>query len=111
VTDEHRRLVACPNQTLVVVDDLLYTEAGRLLCALADLLDVSVLARPLGSRDGEATLVELVRVVLPAAGGQPGAVNQDQWDLAVVGLRGCHVFLLVRFAGETTLYRRPSGAL
>ena len=43
-------------ERVVVVDDLLQTEAGELVGVLAELLDVAVLARPLRRADGEAAL-------------------------------------------------------
>jgi len=54
-----------------VVDDLGQAETGELLGVLAELLDVAVLARPLGSGDREAALLEVVGEALPAACGEP----------------------------------------
>ena len=44
------------SSSLVVADDLLHTETGRLLRGFAQLLDVTLLTRPLWCRHGEAAL-------------------------------------------------------
>ena len=54
VADQHRRLVELADQRLVVVDDLAQAEARELVGVVAQLLDVAVLARPLGRRDARS---------------------------------------------------------
>ena len=84
----------------VVVDDLLQAEAGELVRVLAELLDVAVLARPLGRGDGEAALAEVVLEALPAARRQPRAVDQQQRDLIAVAAGVDTVGLLSVDAGD-----------
>src|SRR5581483_3245137 len=50
VPDQYRRLLKLADQGRVVVDDLLHAEAGRRVGALAQLLDIAMLARPLRRR-------------------------------------------------------------
>src|SRR3954451_18654221 len=76
--DQHRRLIEFANQTLVVIDDLGDAEARRLLRAVTDLRDVAVLARPLRCGHREAAPSEVLEVVLPAARGEPGTVDEHQ---------------------------------
>jgi len=59
VPDQDGWLVELADQSRVVVDDLGQAETGELLGVLAELLDVAVLARPLGSGDREAALLEV----------------------------------------------------
>src|SRR5207249_4103245 len=75
---QHRRLVEVANQLLVVTHDLVQAETGELIAALAQLLDIAVLPRPLGGRDVKPTSSEVVREVLPAPRREPGAVDQHQ---------------------------------
>src|SRR5712691_1412924 len=90
MTDQHRRLVELADQRLVMVDDLLHAQTRRLLGSRAHLLDVAVLARPLRRRNGEAALAEVVGIVLPAPGGEPGAVDEHQRDPVAIGAGAFH---------------------
>jgi hypothetical protein len=67
VADQHGRFGELADQCVVVVDDLGQAEARELLGVAAELLGVTVLAWPLGSGDGEATLAEARGEVLPSA--------------------------------------------
>jgi hypothetical protein len=99
VADQDGRLVRCPDERVVVVDDLLQAEAGELVGVLAELLDVTVLAGPLRCADGEAARAEVVAERLPAAGRQPRAVDEQQRDpIAVTAGAG---------QGGAPLGRRP----
>jgi hypothetical protein len=84
MADQHRRLIEIADQLLVVIDDLLHSEAGRRLGGLTDPLDIPVLPWPLRRGHGEAALAEVLRVVLPAPCREPRPVNEDQRDLADV---------------------------
>jgi hypothetical protein len=101
-------LVEVVDQPLVMVDDLLDAEPSRRLGGLAHLLDVAVLAWPLGRGNGKAALGEILGVVLPAARREPSAVNQDQRDPVAVGVgRVSHAVLLVRIPTATLRQRTP----
>jgi sugar (pentulose or hexulose) kinase len=73
VPDQDGWLVELADQPLVVLDDLGQPEPGERVGVLAELLDVAVLARPLGCGDGEAAFPEIVGEALPASRGEPGA--------------------------------------
>ncbi len=88
MADEDRRRVERVDLLLVVVDDFGDAEAFELLCVLLQLLDVSLLARPLRSGDGEVAAPEVLGEVRPAVGGEPGAVNQHQGDSVTFGVCG-----------------------
>src|SRR5436309_11161058 len=90
MADQHRGMIELAYELLVVVDDLLDSEAGGRFGGLADLLDIAMLARPLGRRYREPSLSEVVGVVLPASCREPRPVDQHQRDLAVLGLAGFH---------------------
>jgi hypothetical protein len=90
VPDQHGRLVELADQPLVVLDDLRQAEPGEIAGVPTELVDVTVLARPLGSRHGEAALAEVVGEVLPAACREPGAVDEHQRDPVGIGAGSCH---------------------
>jgi hypothetical protein len=68
VADEDRGLIEALDVLLVVVDDLVKTEALELVAALAKLRDVAFLSRPLGRGHVIAASLEELREVLPASG-------------------------------------------
>jgi hypothetical protein len=90
VPDQHRRLVELADQRFIVVDDLVEAEAGQLVCVLAKLLDVALLARPFRGGDGESAGAEVVGEVLPATRREPGAVDEQQRGLGASGRGGGH---------------------
>src|SRR5215204_3955799 len=90
VADEHGRLVERADLLLVVVDDLGDAEPLELVRLRSQLLDVPLLARPLGCRDGKAALVEVVGEVLPAPRREPGAMDQHQRNTVAIGAAACH---------------------
>ena len=94
VADQHRRLLERTDLLLVVVDDLRDAETFELVCLRSQLLDVALLARPLGSGDGEPALREVVGEVLPAPGREPGAMDQHQRDSVAIGAIARHESLL-----------------
>ena len=97
VADQHGRLVERPDQRLVVVDDLVQAEPGELVAVGAELLDVAVLARPLGRGDGEAALAEVLREV-----SQLRAESHAPW-MSMSGMRSD-----AGMAAEATV-ARPNG--
>jgi hypothetical protein len=68
VTDQNGRLVQRANLRLVVIDDLRQAQALDLVGVFAQLLDVPLLARPLGRGDRKPTVAEVFGEVLPASG-------------------------------------------
>ena len=78
MSDQNRRLGERADLRLVVIDDLGQAEAFQRLGVLTQRLDVTLLTRPFGRRDGIAEIPKVVGEVLPAASREPRAVDQHQ---------------------------------
>src|SRR3954454_18650370 len=81
MADDHRRLRDLPDVALEVVDDLLDPHARDPARVAALRFHAVGLARPLGHQDLVALLLEVRLEVLPAARGEPRAVDENDRPL------------------------------